>query len=635
MRYRLLSPALLVFTVCTACTNPADGPRPTSGDRTPGVRYRIMSGVSMGGYGAGYLGTKYHEQFDLVGVMGGPLDWTYLSWYIHTNLMGGFLGEPGLISPFENWFEGIDDNFERDEYIELMEDMALAWGNQITYNPKSTFYPTGIDPGNAAQMTALASLHGAAACSAGLAPGSPLRLKGFADDEYNDPAAPYCSGRYTALYPAQATDVTAARNADGMWDVMPFCDGGDKLGKTVKGDVKGDGVIQWGVETPDKGVRTGLAVDCNGNGKRDQGEPVIRDFSEPYRDCGADGRCDADEKGYDAAANPDPAGDDYDWRRNPGGTEGNLRFDAGEPYDDVGLDGLAGTGANGFDYGEGNGTFDYNPHRKNLDAKDPTKLLAGVDFAHQRYYIDGGVKDTFFFNHGAERFAGELRRLGQDVGVYNGFAALSTDQTLHGIDWARLPQNLLVLYGDPNLSFAGAELIGGDGGHVGTPTQVVQRIMVMFHWFSHALPDGDFEPTADLAGYAQALTSYSAILNREMTYGVSVPPDYCTNPEKRYPVVYFLHGYGMDPAGTVDISYLLNLLMANGRLQKMIVVYPDGQAIRKTQGSFFVNHADDSDQDPFRYEDYYMQELVPLIDAKFRTKGGAGGAADPFYGCER
>ena len=66
-----------------------------------------------------------------------------------------------------------------------------------------------------------------------------------------------------------------------------------------------------------------LAVDVNGNGRRDENEPVIRNSFEPFGDLGCDALASADEDGYDAVANPDPAGDDYDWYRNPTGTEGN------------------------------------------------------------------------------------------------------------------------------------------------------------------------------------------------------------------------------------------------------------------------------------------------------------------------
>jgi S-formylglutathione hydrolase FrmB len=631
--------AFLAVLVCAACKPAASNPKGESAETTPESAYRVMAGVSMGGYGAAYLGTKYDKLFDLVGVMGGPMDWVFLDHYIETNLMGGFLDEPGLDYTYERWYPGIDagSNFKRDEYVELMADMALTWGNQVTYNPKSTYYPTGIDPANASQMAALDAYHGAAACAAGLPTDSTLRLQHFYDGEYNAPAAPYCTLRFAQKYPDQATAVAAAKRADGLWDVMPFCDGGDTLGRTLDGKEAGDGITQWGSESPDEIMKTALMVDCNGNGKRDAGEPVIRNFSEPFDDCGTDALCDADEPGY-SSRNPDPHGDDYDWASNPGGTEGNWQFDGpsgkepGETYQDIGLDGLAGTAASPYDFGEGNGTFDANPNRARALAKNPLSLLAQADLNHQKYWIDAGVKDTFYFQSGAERFAGELKRLGEDVGVYAGFDKLSTDASLATVDWARLPKNLLTLYGNPAFTVDEALDHSGDGGHVGTPTQVVQRAMYMFTWISKNLPPGDTSPASDLTGYPQMMSAESKILGRWMKFGVSLPPGYCANESHVYPVVYFLHGYGMDPEGLVTISYLLNLEMANGRMQKMIIVYPNGHALDKGTGSFFVNHVDDSGQDVFQYEDYYVKELIPYIDENFRTHAKLD-RNTPNFGC--
>ena len=42
-------------------------------------------------------------------------------------------------------------------------------------------------------------------------------------------------------------------------------------------------------------------------------------------------------------ANSDPAGDNYHYLRNPLGTQGNWNREAGEPYEDFGLDGIQGT----------------------------------------------------------------------------------------------------------------------------------------------------------------------------------------------------------------------------------------------------------------------------------------------------
>ena len=103
------------------------------------------------------------------------------------------------------------------------------------------------------------------------------------------------------------------------------------------------------------------AVDINGNGVRDQGEPVIRNGREPFRDFGLDGVPNADEvsadgTAYDEVMNPDPAGDDFDYQYNPTGTENNWSRDSidddpcraagagmAEAFQDVGIDGVTGT----------------------------------------------------------------------------------------------------------------------------------------------------------------------------------------------------------------------------------------------------------------------------------------------------
>ena len=92
---------------------------------------------------------------------------------------------------------------------------------------------------------------------------------------------------------------------------------------------------------------------------------------EPFADVGTDGKADADETGYDAVTNPDPAGDDYHALRNPRGTERDLDREEGEPYQDVGLDGVAGTCQHGatppagvsacWDTGEGDGRWTRSP----------------------------------------------------------------------------------------------------------------------------------------------------------------------------------------------------------------------------------------------------------------------------------
>jgi hypothetical protein len=97
-----------------------------------------------------------------------------------------------------------------------------------------------------------------------------------------------------------------------------------------------------------------LAVDLNGNGKRDPGEPILRQFHEPFTDLNE-----------------------------------NEIYDPGEPFMDVGLDGVSGTG----DFGEGGGTFSFNPNHLNYMAQDPLTHVKDMDLATLEglnFYLDAG-----------------------------------------------------------------------------------------------------------------------------------------------------------------------------------------------------------------------------------------------------
>lgn len=105
-------------------------------------------------------------------------------------------------------------------------------------------------------------------------------------------------------------------------------------------------------------------------------------------------------------------------------------------------------------------------------------------------------------------------------------------------------------------------------------------------------------------------TISSKILGRAVNYCVDLPADYAAS-GKRYPVLYFLHGMfenyrAWDENGGKDV---LDGLAAAGKIGPMIVVLPDAG------NSFYVNSYDGKD----RYEDFFIQELVPFIDKQYRT----------------
>jgi enterochelin esterase-like enzyme len=100
---------------------------------------------------------------------------------------------------------------------------------------------------------------------------------------------------------------------------------------------------------------------------------------------------------------------------------------------------------------------------------------------------------------------------------------------------------------------------------------------------------------------------------------VYLPASYKTNTNKRYPVVYFLHGYTDDDAKFYGFKKhwmvlppILDTVFANGAAKEMIIVTPD--AYTRFQGSMYSSSVTTGD-----WEDYVARELVAYIDSHYRT----------------
>jgi len=94
---------------------------------------------------------------------------------------------------------------------------------------------------------------------------------------------------------------------------------------------------------------------------------------------------------------------------------------------------------------------------------------------------------------------------------------------------------------------------------------------------------------------------------------VVLPPSYAANPAKRYPVLYFLHGFtsnAQDNLRGADVEAALAAVSANGA--EMIVVLPD--AFTRHAGAMYSNSPTTGD-----FERYLAHDLVRYVDSKYRT----------------
>ena len=100
---------------------------------------------------------------------------------------------------------------------------------------------------------------------------------------------------------------------------------------------------------------------------------------------------------------------------------------------------------------------------------------------------------------------------------------------------------------------------------------------------------------------------------------VYLPPSYKTAKNRRYPVVYFLHGFTdsvekwfFAEKHWINLPKVLDKSLAQQQVREMIVVMPD--AFTRFQGSMYSSSATTGD-----WETYVTRELVAYIDAHYRT----------------
>lgn len=124
--------------------------------------------------------------------------------------------------------------------------------------------------------------------------------------------------------------------------------------------------------------------------------------------------------------------------------------------------------------------------------------------------------------------------------------------------------------------------------------------------------------TGSTASRIETVSFQSAALNAATRkYKIYLPESYDQNPEKRFPVLYLLHGYPGDEGQwltNADIQFVLDDLIKTGRLKPLIVVFPDGNGPKITD-SQYVN-AKTKNQN---LEDYIVSDLTKDVDGKFRT----------------
>lgn len=106
------------------------------------------------------------------------------------------------------------------------------------------------------------------------------------------------------------------------------------------------------------------------------------------------------------------------------------------------------------------------------------------------------------------------------------------------------------------------------------------------------------------------MTFNSRTIDREVSYLIYLPAEYESASEKRYPVMYWLHGIGGAQTGLPRYIERIDDAIVAGKTPPMIVVFVNG-----VRDSFFCDAADGRTP----VETVIIKDLIPHIDATYRT----------------
>ena len=98
----------------------------------------------------------------------------------------------------------------------------------------------------------------------------------------------------------------------------------------------------------------------------------------------------------------------------------------------------------------------------------------------------------------------------------------------------------------------------------------------------------------------------------EVEYSIYFPEGYDTS-NRRYPVLYLLHGYTDDETGWTQfgqVKPIADEYVDDPGISPMLIVMPDAGE------TWYVNTYDNK----VRYEDFFVQEFIPFIDESYRTR---------------
>ncbi|MBZ0273954.1 hypothetical protein K8I61_18085 [bacterium] len=338
-----------------------------------------------------------------------------------------------------------------------------------------------------------------------------------------------------------------------------------------------------------------LAVDVNGNSRRDPGEPIFC----PMREAFTDGN-------------------------------GNGVHDAGEAFDDLGPDGVAGTG----DAGEGDGAYSYTPNVANWFARSPAaRARSGEIDATSRYrgglYADAATDDYWPFATHAASLASAINAhyltvdepdpaycLRFEAGLYDGFIGGFPSPT-EPIWFASKHASLLFE------SEAAPDDI--EQKHTGSEAVRVARYNHVLSFASSRVANGLFgDDPKDSRPYYQTRAFAASTFGEDVVveYGVFLPAGYYDERSrwKTYPLLLVFLDRGKTPNDMDQLVEAQGALAARGYAQQVVMVLVSGDASPAGREGYSFFFDPTASEFPGEFRRMIVNDLLPHLERQYRIK---------------
>ena len=121
----------------------------------------------------------------------------------------------------------------------------------------------------------------------------------------------------------------------------------------------------------------------------------------------------------------------------------------------------------------------------------------------------------------------------------------------------------------------------------------------------------------------RAVSFHSPALGRNLDYLVALPADYETAKDRRFPVIYLLHGRGDNMRAWAKVVPELRRLAAEGRIPPAIAIMPDASA--SLRGGYYIDSKFTGSSTPAlptgeMTETAFTQDLIAHVDTTYRTQ---------------